>query len=107
MAKKNTREASHAWRHILIWALIFFALFPIYVVITSSLNNSGGLSTSSLIPSKISFDNYKSLFNDPSIPFGRWILNSIILAGLNAAISVMVGIAAAYAFSRLKFKGRK
>jgi arabinogalactan oligomer/maltooligosaccharide transport system permease protein len=37
----------------------------------------------------------------------RWILNSIILASLNAVISVMVGIAAAFAFSRLKFKGRK
>jgi arabinogalactan oligomer/maltooligosaccharide transport system permease protein len=107
MAKKDSREASHAWRHIFVWALILFALFPIYVVITSSLNVSGGLSTSSLIPTKINFGNYKSLFNDDSIPFMRWILNSIILAGLNAVISVMVGIAAAYAFSRLKFKGRK
>ena len=99
MAKRNSREASHAWRHIFIWGLIFFALFPIYVVITSSLNNSGGLSTASLIPRNISFDNYKVLFTDDQIPFMRWILNSVVLAGLNAVISVMVGILAAFAFS--------
>jgi arabinogalactan oligomer/maltooligosaccharide transport system permease protein len=107
MATKNRREASHAWRHIFIVGLILFALFPIYVVITSSLNNSGGLSTSSLIPRKISFDNYKILFTDDQIPFLRWILNSVTLAGLNAVISVLVGILAAFAFSRLRFKGRR
>lgn len=107
ISKKSRREASHAWRHIFIIFMIVFALFPIYVVITSSFNTSGGLSTASLIPKKLSIDNYRNLFNSDLIPFGRWIMNSIILASLNAVISVLVGIAAAFAFSRLRFKGRK
>lgn len=107
MPKNSRREASHAWRHIFIIFMIFFAIFPIYVVITSSFNTSGGLSTSSLIPTKVSIDNYRNLFNSDLIPFTKWIFNSIILAGLNALISVLVGIAAAFAFSRLRFKGRR
>jgi arabinogalactan oligomer/maltooligosaccharide transport system permease protein len=86
--------------------MIAFSIFPIYSVITSSLSTSGALSQS-LIPTQISWENYERLFNDPSVPFMRWILNSVLLAGLNAAISVLIGIFAAFAFSRLKYRGRK
>ena len=37
----------------------------------------------------------------------RWILNSIILATGNAVIAVFIGGASAFAFSRMKFRGRK
>jgi len=104
--RRNKREASTLWRHAFAWLMIAFSIFPIYSVITSSLSTSGALSQS-LIPTQISWENYERLFNDPSVPFMRWILNSVLLAGLNAAISVLIGIFAAFAFSRLKYRGRK
>ncbi len=93
--------------HLFIWVLILFTIFPIYIVIESSLNTTGLLSTNSFLPHGISFANYKLLFHDPAVPFSRWMLNSFILATLNAVVSVFIGAAAAFAFSRMKFRGRK
>ncbi|MEY4035339.1 MAG: hypothetical protein RLZZ311_516 [Actinomycetota bacterium] len=106
MAKKSLRP-KHFWSHIFIWVLIVFTLFPIYVVITSSFNNTGSLATSTLIPKIWSWDNYKVLFNNPAVPYLTWVKNSVILAVANALISVFVGTASAFAFSRMRFKGRK
>lgn len=98
---------SSAWRHGYIWFLILFSIFPIYVVIISSFDPAGGLATSSLLPQRFSFDNYLELFKGPAIPYGQWMINSIYIATVNAVISIFIGALAAYAFSRLRFKGRK
>lgn len=108
MAKNLARrEPSHAWRHIFVFFMMGFALLPIYTVVVASLNDSGALNSSSLIPSKITFFNYHRLFTDGSMPFMRWVLNSLTLGILNAVVSVLIGLLASYAFSRLRFKGRK
>lgn len=95
------------WRHLVAWMLILFTAFPIYVVIMSALSGSGGLLTSSLIPTVMNFDNFKLLFNDDQIPFMTWVKNSLIVAGFTSVVSVFIGASAAYAFSRLRFKGRR
>nr|WP_129409850.1 ABC transporter permease subunit [Marinitoga lauensis] len=40
-------------------------------------------------------------------PFLRWLLNSIIVAGLTSILTVMITAVAAYPFSRMRFVGRK
>ena len=96
------------WRHAYVWVLIAFSIFPIYVVFVSSFDPSGGLAATSLIPRRFSWDNYALLLqNTDAIPYLTWLRNSIILATVNSIISVLVGVSAAYAFSRLKFKGKK
>ncbi|GAB6188272.1 sugar ABC transporter permease [Marinitoga arctica] len=40
-------------------------------------------------------------------PFLRWLLNSIIVAGLTSILTVMITSVAAYPFSRMRFFGRK
>lgn len=107
MKTESQRKPKHLWSHIFIWFLILFTLFPIYVVITSSFNNTGSLATSTLVPKIWSMDNYKVLFNNPAVPYLTWVKNSTILALANALISVFVGTASAFAFSRMRFKGRK
>jgi len=75
--------------------------------VISSFNSTGSLRLDSFIPREISFDNYKLLFNDPTIPYLTWVKNSLIVAGATAVLSVTIGSASAFAFSRLNFKGRK
>jgi arabinogalactan oligomer/maltooligosaccharide transport system permease protein len=110
---KNNREMKKSLlpkdflSHLFIWALILFTLFPIYVVITSSFNPTGSLATSELWPSLWSLDNYKVLFTLDSVPYLTWVKNSMIIASVNAVISVFIGAASAFAFSRMRFKGRK
>jgi arabinogalactan oligomer / maltooligosaccharide transport system permease protein len=105
--KSKGRTPSTLWRHVFAWVLMAFSLFPIFVVISSSLSKAGALSTGSIFPRTVSFKNYLLLFQSPSIPFGRWMLNTVVLSGLNAVISVLIGVFAAFAFSRLKYRGRK
>jgi len=95
------------WRHMVGIAICLFALFPLYLVIISSFSSSGSLQLSSFLPREISFANYDKLFNDPTIPYLTWVKNSLYIAGSVAVFSVIIGTASAFAFSRLKFKGRK
>jgi arabinogalactan oligomer/maltooligosaccharide transport system permease protein len=95
------------WRHITGIFMCLFALFPLYLVVLSSFNESGSLQVASFLPREISFENYKVLFNDVRIPYLTWMKNSLLIAGFVAVVSVIVGAASAFAFSRLKFKGKK
>jgi len=107
IGRKKSRAGSNLWRHVFAWVLIAFSIFPIVVVVSSSLSKSGDLATGSLWPAKVSFANYALLFSSKSIPFPLWVMNTIILASANAVISVLIGIFAAFAFSRLRYRGRK
>jgi len=98
---------NNLWRHVLAITLVLFTAFPIYVVIVTSFDPTGGLSSSSLLPVRFSLDNYTLLFTDPTIPYWSWMKNSLIIATATAVSSVAIGAAAAFAFSRLRFKGRK
>lgn len=100
-------KSGHLWRHVYAWLLILFSIFPIYVVIQSSFDPTGSLASSSLWPSRFSWKNYQTLFTLESVPYLTWVKNSVILASANALISVFIGAASAFAFSRLRFKGRK
>jgi arabinogalactan oligomer/maltooligosaccharide transport system permease protein len=105
--KSKGRTPSTLWRHAFALVLVVFSLFPIFVVISSSLSKAGALATGSIFPKTVSFKNYLLLFQSPTIPFGKWMLNTIFLSGVNAVISVLIGVFAAFAFSRLRYRGRK
>ena len=96
----------NVWRHTYAWILMVFALFPIYVVIISAFDPTGSLASSNLLPRQWSLKNFDVLFTSESAPFLVWVKNSLIIASINAVVSVMIGASAAYAFSRLRFKGR-
>ena len=104
---KSPLKTGHLWRHLYAWGLIIFSIFPIYVVIQSSFDPSGSLASSSLWPSRFSWKNYQTLFTLESVPYLTWVKNSVVLASANALISVFIGAASAFAFSRLRFRGRK
>lgn len=105
MSKKVGKN--NAWKHILAITLVLFTFFPIYVVIVTSFDPTGGISSNSLLPVRFSLDNYILLFTDSRVPYMAWMKNSLIIASATAVTSVVIGAAAAFAFSRLRFKGRK
>ena len=84
-----------------------FALFPLYLVVITSFNESGSLKVTSFLPTEVSLENYKLLFTDERIPYLTWMKNSLVVASFVAVVSVTIGAASAFAFSRLKFKGKK
>lgn len=98
---------SNLWRHSVSIGMCLFALFPIYLVIISSFNATGSLQLTSFVPKTISWKNYHLLFSSPAIPYLTWMKNSLVIAGSVAILSVVIGASSAFAFSRLKFRGKK
>ena len=94
------------WKHIVAWMMMVYALFPILYIISTSLTDFGGIENAALFQ-QFHYQNYIDLFNDPSYPFKQWMLNTIIIAGSTAVLSVFISACAAYSFSRLRFRGRR
>ena len=95
------------WRHALAVVALIWALFPILFIYSAATNPSGTLNTASLMPQGFSTVNFEALFNDESRPFWTWYKNSMIVSTIGALGAVFVGACAAFAFSRLRFKGRR
>jgi arabinogalactan oligomer/maltooligosaccharide transport system permease protein len=95
------------WRHALAVLAIIWALFPIVFIVSAALNPAGTLNTAELLPSSASWTNFDALFNDAARPYFAWYRNSLIVAGVGSLFAVFIGALAAYAFSRLRFAGRR
>ncbi|THV40907.1 sugar ABC transporter permease [Glycomyces buryatensis] len=95
------------WRHLVAIAVLVFGLVPILYVVSAAFNPKGTLSTTGLLPTSFGLDSFERLFTDDNIPFGRWFLNSLVIAVPAAFISIFISSLAAYAFSRFRFRGRR
>ncbi|HUG83847.1 MAG TPA: sugar ABC transporter permease [Euzebya sp.] len=92
------------WRHLVGILAVAFALFPVIWVISASVNPTSTLSGQRLIPSEPTLDNFRRLFQTG---FWTWFRNSMVVAGTGALGTVLLAALAAYAFSRLRFTGRR
>lgn len=104
--RKSRWLAQVGWRHVVGVLAVAFSLFPILFVLSAALNPLGTLSSTELVPTGgVSFDNFTELFDRTA--FGRWFLNSLLIAGVASFASVFLSALAAYAFSRMRFAGRR
>lgn len=97
------------WRLALYLAaavVTVISVFPFLYAISTSLKTGTALFDPSLIPAAPSLDNYLHLFRSSENPFGRHILNSIMVSFAVVTLSLLIGVTAAYAFGRIAFKGR-
>ena len=79
--------------------------FPFLWTIITSITPGAGLTVApALIPADPSLDAYRQLFEER--PFARVALNSIGLATVTTLVQLFTSATAAYAFSRLPFRGR-
>jgi arabinogalactan oligomer / maltooligosaccharide transport system permease protein len=93
------------WRHVVGVLAALFSIFPVVFVLSAAINPVGSLSSTNLIPTGAGFGNFADLFHRTA--FGYWYVNSILIAGLSAAAAVFMSMLAAYAFSRMRFAGRR
>ena len=82
------------------------SVFPFVYAITTSLKTGSELFSTSLWPENGSLANYISLFTVAEQPFGRHVVNSVVVSTLVVVLSLFVGVTAAYALGRISFKGR-
>ena len=93
----------------ILWALgtvvvLFYALIPVVWIISLSLKDPTTIGDGNFFPTKFTWSNYSSIFNQ-SI-FTDALRNSIGIALISTVIAVTIAALAAYAISRLEFPGK-
>lgn len=103
-----------SWRRWLPRAPLYLALsgvaalmlFPFGWMIATSLTSDSQLFVTppQLIPDPFVPDNYVRVAE--AFPIGRFLVNSLLVAGISTTLQVATSAMAAYAFARLRFRGR-
>ncbi|WP_402469369.1 sugar ABC transporter permease [Isoptericola aurantiacus] len=96
--------AEDGWRHLVGVVFVVYAVFPIVYVLSASLSEGGTLTGSNQLFDTVSGANYAAL---GGTMFWSWVANSVQVAVVTAIGTVLMGAAAAYAFSRFRFQGRR
>lgn len=89
-----------------LWIPALLQIFPLIYVLSLSFKEKSEVFRypPALRPEHFQIDNYRTAFE--AAPLGRFLLNSIWIASCITALQVGTAILAAYALSRMKFKGR-
>ena len=103
-SRKTIRIFKAGSFYLLLAVIAIYALFPFYYSLVTSFKSGTAIFTVDYWPSSLSLDNYFTVFKTGN--FGRNILNSAFVSLLVVAISMGLGVFAAYAVARLNFKGR-
>lgn len=113
---RNTRTDEHVlptgtrwwrelgWRYVVAVVAIVYAAFPIVYIISAALSTSGTLTGSNQLFSSVTVENFRALGDTK---FWTWAVNTLVIGTATAIGTVIMGAAAAYAFSRFRFSGRR
>ncbi len=92
--------------YILAVLVTLWSVFPLVYAIGTSLKTGDALFSTKIIPDAPTFRNYIELFTQPEQPFGRHIINSVMVSFSVVVVSLALAVTAAYALGRIQFKGR-
>lgn len=97
------------WGRVLLFVLLLagalIMVFPfIWTVVTSVTPGATLTTTPQLIPDDPSLSPYLELFE--RVPFGRVIVNSLIISVISTLLQLVTSSMAAYVFARMPFRGR-
>ncbi|TDO35634.1 multiple sugar transport system permease protein [Kribbella sp. VKM Ac-2527] len=93
--------------HILLIAVAIVFMGPLVYAVATSLKPADEVFTPTpeLFGSEIRWQNYADAFT--FAPFGRYFLNSLFVAVAGTLVVVVASSLSAYAFARLRFRGRE
>lgn len=103
---KRKKEKVDIISNIIVIVFALLSLFPLYWLVTSSFKNSSDVvkMPPDWFPKTFTWSNYTDVFNNQ--PAFTWTYNSLMVALLSTFALIVVSSLAAYAFSKLEFKGK-
>jgi arabinogalactan oligomer/maltooligosaccharide transport system permease protein len=117
---RRSGELPHWPLHIILVIVTLVAIYPILWVLTVAFSGQQVLAFVQLPPDPGVLDRLRAVMPWPSTfsisnfvdvmteqPFGRWLLNSAIVASATTVVGVFLASTAGYAFSRFRFPGRR
>jgi multiple sugar transport system permease protein len=85
--------------------VLVYALLPVLWILSLSLKPTSTVKDGKLIPSSVTFENYRGIFRGDL--FSSALVNSVGIGVLTTVIAVVIGGMAAYAVARLEFPGKR
>jgi multiple sugar transport system permease protein len=106
-SSRSVRGWSRAFGYANLLPYVFFALFPFYFMVVTSLKSNAELYSLKSIPfwvqGGVIVDHYRYLFFRTE--FLTWMTNSLIISVVATAISLTISILAGYSLARLRYAG--
>ncbi|RSM81083.1 ABC transporter permease [Amycolatopsis sp. WAC 01375] len=92
-------------RRFVLGFLALFTLVPLYAMVSSSLKPLGDVQGKwEWLPTTLTIQPFFDIWE--TIPLAEYFVNSLIISGSAAILSVVIAIFAAYALSRFRFRGK-
>lgn len=109
MSMPSSETDRPLWGSIVLYALaaivVIISVYPFLYTVATSFKTGTALFDTSLWPKEPTIRNYVQLFEGRQ-PFGRHLLNSVMVATVTVAIALLMAITASYALGRIQFKGK-
>ncbi|MGD6802324.1 carbohydrate ABC transporter permease [Rossellomorea vietnamensis] len=106
----KTKKTSFSKRllYIILVAYAITTLIPFFWALSSSFKTLEEIvsGTINFFPKNFTLDNYRQIFVEQDL-FPRWMLNSLIIAGVGTFLNIIFNSMAGYALARLTFPGKK
>jgi len=90
--------------YLLVTVIVLYAVFPFYYAIVTSFKTGPELFSVDYFPVRWHWDNYTAVFREQ--PFAHNIFNSVLVSFTVVALSLLLGVTAAFALGRVRFRGR-
>ena len=104
MSERVSSRRATGWTVVNV-VVVLYALFPVLWILSLSLKPTSTVKDGNLIPTQVTLDNYKAIFQGNT--FSSALVNSIGIGLITTVIAVVVGGMAAYAIARLAFPGKR
>lgn len=85
--------------------VVVVSVYPFLYTVATSFKTGNDLFSTSLLPTEATWRNYIQLFEGRQ-PFGRHLMNSIMVATVTVALAMLMAVTASYALGRIQFKGK-
>lgn len=92
--------------YLFVFAVSVVILYPYFVMFTTAAKSNAEMysTTGTILPQKWELSNFVEVWSQA--PILRYMFNSILVAGGATCLAILCGIPAAYALSRMRFKGK-
>ncbi len=91
--------------YVVVFLICLLILYPYFAMICTALKDRSEIfsANGTVFPKNALWSNFADIWN--RAPMAKYMMNSILIAGGSTIIALLCGIPAAYALSRMKFKG--
>lgn len=108
MSAKSVKRIKNGIIYAVLIILSLIWLFPVFWIVLTSFRQEQGSFVSYFFPKSYTLDNYIRLFTETQLfSYGKWFLNTLIVAVFSCLITTVLTLSVAYAMSRLRFRLRK